>query len=171
LTVTIYYNIIFFMDTILKPTDDIPTGFPVLLRFARKTYSWAIRDALKSEGYDDMPSNGVYVLMGIQKYGLSMSNLIKQLGLTKQSASQLVEVLVSRGYVNREAAKEDRRQIDISPTEKGKSVVNLVIVVIKQINKELYDEVGEENAQVAKYVLAVLIDINDRHYGLPRGLR
>ena len=159
------------MDNIIKPTDDIPTGFPVLLRFARKTYSWAIRDALKNEGYDDVPSNGVYVLMGIHKYDLSMSKLTKQLGLTKQSASQLVELMVSRGYADRRVVKSDRRQVEVVPTEKGYKVVRIVVQAIRNINKELYDEVGEENAQIAKYVLAVLIDINDRHYDLPRGLR
>jgi DNA-binding MarR family transcriptional regulator len=159
------------MDTVIEPTDNIPTGFPVLLRFARKTYSWAIRDALKSEGYDDVPSNGVYVLMGIQKYDLSMSKLTKQLGLTKQSASQLVELMVSRGYAERRVVKGDRRQVEVVPTEKGNKVVRIVVQAIQQINKELYDEVGEENAQIAKYVLSVLININDRNYDLPRGLR
>jgi len=159
------------MDKLIRPNDDIPVGFPVLIRFARKTYSWAIRDSLKSKGYDYMPSNSIYILMGIEKYGLGMTNLIKQLGLTKQAASQLIELMVTRGHVNRKSKPGDRRRVEITLTVKSKNAVNVITSAIQQINKELYDEVGEKNSQIAKYVLAVLIDINDRHYGLPRGIR
>jgi hypothetical protein len=46
---------------------------PALLRAARDTYGYAIREELAIGGFDDMPRNGSYVLGGIVNHGGSVS--------------------------------------------------------------------------------------------------
>lgn len=79
-------------------------GMAVLLRHSRATYGAAMRKALAEAGYDDIPGNGLYVIGGLamDRQDLALSQLIKQLRVSKQAAGQLVDTLVSRGYLDRE---------------------------------------------------------------------
>jgi DNA-binding MarR family transcriptional regulator len=158
------------MDKLIHPTDTIPVGIPVLLRTARKTYSWAVRDALLKAELKGVPHNGVYVLLGIVN-GSSTNQLIRDLGISKQAASQLIDGLVENDYVARSTSTLDRRKQVLSLTEKGAHAASAIRQAIDEVNTELVREVGNDNEQIAKYVLAVLIDINDRHHNLPRGIR
>src|SRR5690348_15442589 len=89
------------------------TSIPALLRQARRTYGKAMRSALEEAGYDDIPANGLYIIGGLalDNEMLPLRELIKQLGITKQGAGQLVDTLVTRGYLARSIDENDRRQL------------------------------------------------------------
>src|SRR5215469_1210218 len=91
-----------------KPWYD-EVGIPALLRHARTTYGSAMRRALAEEGYDDIPQHGMYLIggMALGATAVPLGLLIKQLGVSKQVASQLVDSLVVRGYLNRAEDPED----------------------------------------------------------------
>ena len=99
--------------------DDIV--FPALLRRARSTYGGAIRDALAEAGFDDIPKNGIYVIGAISRMGAPMATIIRQLGVSKQAAGQLVDALVLRGYLERAVDDEDRRRLTVALTERGRA--------------------------------------------------
>src|SRR5580765_8318553 len=92
---------------------------PALLRAARGAYGQAIRKSLAQGGFDDVPSNGAFVLGGIANHDVTAGDLIRQLGVSKQAASQLIDTLVLRGYLERQVNTTDRRRIDIELTERG----------------------------------------------------
>ena len=46
---------------------------------------------------------------------------MRQLGVSKQAASQLIDTLVLRGYLERRVDPEDRRRINIEATERGRA--------------------------------------------------
>lgn len=94
---------------------------PALLRAARGTYAQAIRVRLAAAGFDDMPRNGLYVLGGMASHGGSAGGLIRELEVTKQAASQLIDTLVLRGYLNREVNPADRRRMTIELTDRGRA--------------------------------------------------
>lgn len=73
--------------------DSDEVGIPPLLRAARGSYGHAIRAELEAVGYDDLPRNGAYVLGGIVNHGGSAGDLVRQLGVSKQAASQLIDTL------------------------------------------------------------------------------
>jgi DNA-binding MarR family transcriptional regulator len=159
------------MDNTPIDFSDVDVPIPALLRVARRTYGSAIKGALLTVGYDDMPHNGMYVLAGIANTGSSLEKLINQLGVTKQVASQLVDTLVIRGYLDRSPDVNDRRRMNVTLTKKGQKAASVSKTVVEGINAELEQEVGAQYVQHTKTVLAVLIDINDRRNGLPRGKR
>jgi hypothetical protein len=43
------------------------------------------------DGHDDVPRNGPYVLGGMANQGGSAGNLVRELGITKQAASQPID--------------------------------------------------------------------------------
>ena len=84
-----------------------------------------------------MPSNGPYVLGGMANHGGSAGDLIRELGVTKQAASQLIDTLVIRGYLERQVSTDDRRRMTISLTDRGRAAAKAVRAGIAAVGAEL----------------------------------
>ncbi len=147
------------MPKATPPTDGL--SIPVLLRHARDTYGSAIRAALEDAGYDDLPKNGQYVIGGLalQKGGRPLSQLINELGITKQTAGQLVDALVVRGYLKREIDNDDRRKLTIGLTERGRAAARVLGTAREAIDAELADRAGAQNVERLRRTLAMLVEI------------
>src|SRR5271154_3607584 len=96
-------------------------NIPALLRAARGAYAHAVRAELAAGGFDDMPANGPFVLGGMATHGVEAGHLLKQLGVSKQATSQLIDTLVVRGYLERDTDPDDRRRITIEVTDRGRA--------------------------------------------------
>lgn len=142
-------------------SKDIDAPLTSLLRFARETYVQTMREALKKNGFDDIPKNGIYIVGGIARTGSQHGKIVKELGLTKQAASQLIDSLVERGYLTRTVNQSDRRKANIGLTEKGREAASILRRVAKGINDRLVHKVGEEHFNITKQTLMELISIND----------
>lgn len=148
-------------------------AMPVLLRHARTTYGAAMRQALEEAGYDDIPKNGLYVIGGLALGAgdVPLSQLIKELRISKQAAGQLVDTLVTRGYLARAVADEDRRKLTVTLTERGRAAAATQAAARQIIDAELIARTGNDDVARTRRTLAVLIDIgrpetgdqNDRH--------
>ena len=146
-------------------------AMPALLRHARLTYGKAMRRALDKAGYDDIPKNGLYVIGGLAlgDDAVPLSELIKALGVSKQSAGQLVDVLVLRGYLQRAVDEEDRRKLSVTLTERGRAAAVVQAAARKKIDETLLARVGEENVRRMRRALAVLIYMDLRSEENRRG--
>jgi hypothetical protein len=98
-------------------------SIPAMLRHARATYGRAMRRALDEAGYGDIPANGLYVIGGLalDEGDLPLGAIIRQLGMSKQAAGQLVDTLVLRGYLERAVDEADRRKLTVTLTERGRA--------------------------------------------------
>jgi DNA-binding MarR family transcriptional regulator len=132
---------------------------PVLLRPGRGVYGMFIRDALAEAGFTDMPANGGYVLGLIESTGTPLSHVIADLGVSKQTASQLVDTLVVRGYLERSVDPEDRRRVLVVLTERGKAASDAVFATVEEIDARLVAAVGAERMAHTKETLAALVDL------------
>jgi len=112
-------------------------SIPSLLRAARGSYGDAIRARLGEGGFDDMPRNGSFVLGGMANRGGSSGDLIRELGVSKQAASQLIDALVLRGYLDRQVNPDDRRRLTLEVTERGRAAAAAVGAAISDVNREL----------------------------------
>ena len=138
--------------------DEVP--FPALLRAARRAYGAAIRAALADAGCDDMPRNGSYVIGAIARTGASLSQIIKGLGVSKQAAGQLVDTLVTRGYLDRSPDPDDRRRLTVTLTERGHAAATVIRSVIERVDADLAGRVGAEHVAHTRATLAALIESN-----------
>ncbi len=137
--------------------EDVP--LPALLRGAHRTYGEAVRQAVRDAGFDDLPKNGPYVIGAVARAGLPLSRIIAQLGLSKQAAGQLVDALVSRGYLDREVDSADRRRLTISLTSRGAKAAAITRRAIEQVDAEVAGRAGRKNMEVMRRTLAVVMDI------------
>jgi DNA-binding MarR family transcriptional regulator len=134
---------------------------PALLRHARTTYGKAMHAALAKIGCDDVPKNGLYVIGGLAlgAGGVPLSVLVKELGVSKQAAGQLVDTLVLRGYLERTADADDRRKLTVTLTERGKAAAAAQAAARESIDAALTARVGENRVRHTRQTLAALIDI------------
>lgn len=139
-------------------------AMPALLRHARSTYGVAMRRALEAAGYEDIPRNGMYVIGGMAAGagGVPLGQLVKELGVSKQAAGQLVDALVLRGYLGRTVDADDRRKLTVTLTERGRAAAAIQGEVIGKIDAELVARVGKEKVLSARHVLAELMGMGRR---------
>jgi DNA-binding MarR family transcriptional regulator len=136
---------------------------PGLLRSAGTTYGSAMRKALDEMGCGDVPRNGIYVLGGIARTGSPLAEIIKELGVSKQAAGQLVDTLVVRGYLDRSPDPEDRRRMIVTLTERGWVAASASRAAAERVDAGLTARVGAEHVMHTRATLAALIDIGHEH--------
>ena len=134
---------------------------PALLRHARTTYGRAMRQALAQADCDDVPRNGIYVIggMALGAGGVPLGQLVKELGVSKQAAGQLVDTLVLRGYLERTPDADDRRKLTVTLTPRGQAAAAAQAKARERIDADLLARVGEKHVKATRATLAALIGI------------
>jgi DNA-binding MarR family transcriptional regulator len=115
-------------------------GVPLLqlMREAREVYRDAVVRALADVGCDDMPRNGVFVLVGLDHSSPEpafgpQADVVASLGLSKQAASQLIDTLVLREYLERRVDPEDRRRMGVRLTDRGRTAAITIQTAIDAV--------------------------------------
>jgi len=132
-------------------------SLPALLRVSRRVYGSAIRDALAETGYDDVPRNGIFVIGAIARTGAPLSEIIDQLGVSKQAAGQLVDALVIRGYLERSIDPDDRRRLRVTLTARGAAAATVIRSAVERVDSAVAARVGGEYMAHTRATLASLI--------------
>jgi DNA-binding MarR family transcriptional regulator len=143
-------------------TTEDEVVLPALLRASRGAYRHAIIAALAAGGFDDVPRNGSYVLGGIVNHGGRAADLVRQLGVSKQAASQLIDTLVLRGYLTREVDPDDRRRVAIAATERGQAAAAAIRQGVVSVDEELAAMITPDELAGLRAGLVALCDIRDR---------
>jgi DNA-binding MarR family transcriptional regulator len=155
-----------------EPATPDPSDIPALLRGARGGYGNTITAMLVEAGFEDLPRNGPFVLGGMANHGGSAVDMIRGLGVSRQAASQLIDALVLRGYLDRQINRHDRRRMDIELTERGRAAAAVVRAAIERVDRQLTAMLSPAELAGLRAGLAALATIkeetqDDRE---PRGL-
>jgi DNA-binding MarR family transcriptional regulator len=134
---------------------------PALLRHARGAFSVSVRTELLDGGFEDLPANGPYVLGGMANQQLDASQVIRELGVSKQAASQLVDTLVVRGYLTREADPSDRRKMNLQLTDRGRAAATAVRAGVEAVETALTERLSQEELRGLRRGLVELIAIKE----------
>ena len=128
-----------------------------------------MRKALDEAGYDDIPGNGLYVIGGLalDREDMPLGQLIKGLRISKQAAGQLVDTLVTRGYLERSIDKDDRRKLTVTLTERGRAAAAVQTQAREKVDAELLACVGADDVRRTRRTLAVLCDMGRQAGGDP----
>jgi DNA-binding MarR family transcriptional regulator len=139
--------------------EDAP--LPQLMREARDVYRRAVARALAGTGCDDVPRNGPLVLADLDQAASdptfsSQADVVATLGLSKQAASQLIDTLVLRDYLERRNDPEDRRRMEVRLTERGRTASIAIRTAIDAVETGLAqlisaDELHGMRAGLAAY--------------------
>jgi DNA-binding MarR family transcriptional regulator len=142
-----------------------PLTIPALLRAARGAYARAIVARLSEAGFDDIPRNAPFVLGGMANRGASVGDLIRELDVSKQAASQLIDTLVIRGYLVREISAVDRRRLTISLTDRGMAAAAAVRAGVAEVDGRLAEMCGPRQIAGLRASLEALRKIREGDAG------
>jgi DNA-binding MarR family transcriptional regulator len=137
--------------------DDV--AFPALLRAARDTYATETRQRLAASGYADLPRNGSFVLGAIARTGAPLADIVSRLGVSKQAAGQLVDTLVTRGYLSRETDASDRRRLTVRLTERGRDAARVARQAIEAVDARVVAQVGRDALASTRTTLASIAEL------------
>jgi DNA-binding MarR family transcriptional regulator len=140
-----------------SPLDSM--GIAGLLRAARKTYGNAVRDALADAGFDDIPRNGAYVLARTHDDASPLPNLTRELGISKQAVSQLIDTMVMRGYLERHEDPADRRRMLIALTARGRAAARVSWEAASEVDAELAGQLTPAGVEALRTGLRTLAEM------------
>jgi DNA-binding MarR family transcriptional regulator len=121
-----------------------PASLPWLLRRTNQRYRAAIRDRLAECGFDELPQPGYWALMVLARGGTDASELISEMGVSKQAVSKLVDALVTMGFVERKPNRSDRRRSDLRLSAKGGRAADVIGEAVRTTEESFVNELGSE---------------------------
>jgi DNA-binding MarR family transcriptional regulator len=143
-----------------ETADDVV--IPALLRAARGAYGHAVRRRLAAAGYEDLPRHGSFVLGGMVNHGAPLRGLLRQLGIGRERAGDLVDTLVLRGYLERRPDPDDPRGVRHAVTERGAGAAGEIREAIQGIDRELESLLTPDELDGLRAGLVALTTIRER---------
>jgi DNA-binding MarR family transcriptional regulator len=137
------------------------------MREARDAYRDAVRRALAGTGCDDIPRNGSFVLVGLDRNTPEpafspQADVVASLGLSKQAASQLIDTLVLREYLERRVDPEDRRRMGVRLTDRGQAAAIAIQAATDAIDASVAELITADELHGLRAGLAAYRMIRDR---------
>jgi DNA-binding MarR family transcriptional regulator len=155
----------------MNAADRSEFATPTLMRSARGVYAQAIRAQLHAIGINDLPRNGMFILAGAGTSGGPGPDLPAELGVTKQAVSQLIDVLVNRGYLERQPDPGDRRRVALELTARGQEALEAGVRGVDAVDDQLQERVSREQIEAMRSVLIALTEIKTDAVTTGAGLR
>lgn len=94
--------------------------------------------------------------------GLTVSQLLRVLKITKQSLSRVLQEVIAKGYVAQKPGQTDRRQRRLKLTEEGEALERTLTEAQRRRIARAYKMAGPEAVAGFRRVLLGLIDEADR---------
>lgn len=136
-------------------------GVPGLMRLARRAYRNAVHAAFAEAGFDDIPRNGAYLLARVYDGRYAVADLTRGLGISKQAVSQLIDTMVTRGYVERKPDPEDRRRMQLTLTPRGEAAATVSWQAATKTDEELERRLSADGVAALRGGLIVLSEMAD----------
>lgn len=134
---------------------------PTLLRTAYNVLSAAIYRAVAQTGATDMrPAHGNAMEMLAIQDGLRITDIAARAGMAPQSMGELVDDLVSRGYLERREDPADRRAKRIYLTQKGRTTTAASNVAVRQVEQTISEMLGAQHYQQLRRDLAAIAELD-----------
>jgi DNA-binding MarR family transcriptional regulator len=144
---------------VTSPGPDSST--PTLLRTAYNVLSAAIYRAVSEGGATDMrPAHGNAMEMLAIQDGLRLTDIAARAGIAPQSMGELVDDLVSRGYLERREDPADRRAKRIYLTHKGRTTAAASNVAVRQVEQAISEILGAQHYQQMRRNLAAIAELD-----------
>lgn len=133
----------------------MPALGPQLAR-AAAGYRRRVEEKLAAAGFDDRRfPDGLILRLCRQDQNVTISQIGRELAMTRQGASKLVTGLSERGYVTVDRSPTDAREKIVRPTARARAFVDAAKAARRELDEELRAHLGED----AIGALHALIDV------------
>ncbi|HIJ63540.1 MAG TPA: MarR family transcriptional regulator [Rhodospirillaceae bacterium] len=147
------------VDGLCREEEDLRQGIE-LLYFAYREFT-AEPDAILAQlGLGRAHHRAIYFIG--RRAGITVSELLATLRITKQSLSRVLKQLLQGGFVIQAAGASDRRQRLLRLTDKGIELERRLTEAQRNRIAKAYREAGDEAVTGFRQVLTGLLDAADR---------
>jgi DNA-binding MarR family transcriptional regulator len=136
-----------------KPQAD----FGVLMNMAFGVFKSQLHAHLAAGGYADVGPTFGYVFRILEAEAVSLRELAARLGMTAQGAHKVVEDMVAKSYVRREADPHDARVTRLRLTPRGMAAVAAARDFHATFEAGLAARYGARDAQAARRLFEKLV--------------
>lgn len=144
--------------------DELKSAFPnnlvkahVNILFTANTLKYSDYKALKPFGISIQQFNILRILRGQKTNCVSLKILTDRMIDKVSNTSRLIDKLVLKGYVERQICADNRRQVDISITEKGLKMLAEASLVMEKLHSK--------NNRLTESELITLSELLDKFRG------
>ena len=124
------------------PFDRLMIG--ATLNLLAQAINRRVVETLHAQGFTDFRPAFHPVFQWCKPEGSRLSELAEMSGVTKSAMTQLIDVLVSLGYVERAPDPRDGRATLIRRTDRGWAVNRIAALVVEETQREWSMELGLE---------------------------
>lgn len=129
------------------------TNLNTLISYLSDLIEEVLSKTFNSYDIEDLTQQQLHYLQVIFRlHNPTITELSRELKLTKPTVTVLVDKLVSKGYVRRVPSDSDRRVTHLHIDEKGKIIEQIRKLAYKQLEKRIGSELNEAE-------IAILADI------------
>jgi len=112
-----------------------------------------LHEQLVAAGFDDHRMSHDKVMPHIPPGGITLAELARRAGITKQAMAELVQDLETKGYLRRRPDPADRRVRVIEFTDRGWSAVRTALDGFASVEKELQSRWGHHDFTLLRQML------------------
>jgi DNA-binding MarR family transcriptional regulator len=139
-----------------SPARD-PDDFGILLGLAYQAFVDALHTHLRQQGFDDLGPSFGYVFRVLAVQPLTATQLASRLRLTPQGAAKIVDDMVQRGYVLRQADPDDGRARRLVLAPRGEQALAEARAFHAAFEQRLSDLHGVEEVMGVRTMLEALV--------------
>lgn len=139
----------------MTPSDH-PPPLARLLALALDRLSRQLQERIKEAGFTDQRMAHNAVFTHIPPEGITLAELARRAGMTKQAMSELVTDLEAKGYLTRRSDDRDKRTRIIELSERGWAAVSTALAAFEEMERDLEGELGASRLKALRRTLEAL---------------
>lgn len=120
--------------------------------FTSSWLNWHQTKLLKPYDISIQQFNILRILKGQQQKPVTLKFLSERMIDKMSNASRLVDKLYKKGMIDRQPCEQDRRQVDVSITDKGLQIIDQASKAVEN-HREIYDNLNDQEAQQLNMLL------------------
>ena len=101
-----------------------------------------LRERVRAMGHSGLQLSHARIVALVGDGALSVSDMARLQGVSRQATGVTVRSLESRGYVKRDALESDGRAIRVRLTEKGEALVRDTVATLEDLEAEFREKLG-----------------------------
>lgn len=145
-----------------------PWDLPLLLAGAFRAIVDELHDELAEAGHAEARPIHGFALQAIGSEGITVSELGRRLGVTKQAAAKTAANLERLGYVDRMIHPDDQRAVLLRRAQLGDEMLALSAQIFGRIRSEIADQVGKDRlSELEVTLVSIARNRNPRLGDLP----
>lgn len=150
-----------------EDTREFPRMLGAMLRIPFQAIVARIHAGLQERGFTDLRPAHFVVFQHIHPEGSRITELAERAQITKQSMSELVNYIVSRGYLERIPDPHDRRASIVRLSAKGQALNQAAREILQEIEAEWAKQIGWEQMNAIKQGLEAIVKIIENENNKP----